>query len=356
MQKVSTLVLDVFDDEGALLKETFGYDELPTQMKTANLNTEHDDWALVLEVEGTEFKKFACNDAGNTAVSLLYFLNNYEKLPDEAVKIAAVNLLDSAGRFKLYVPPELREIADRLRGKGDTYTRRKWEERDNLINMDKLEIGYKLATQYKDATYKLLGKYPIDTFGQVKQAMEYFKEYWSDFTPAERREYCVGLEKRANDLMMDIDPRVAAWAGKDYGDRYQGFIDRRRGLVPETEAETLDMLVEKRAHVSPAAFASALEEFDRINGLDSKWNEIGDPYYVTYSKTAKEYWYYHDEEGRIYEKDLHDLAARTDLLKQQFSKEFMEKFVSNPKGTFESAAEPIKKLLLRLCRHKWTRF
>ena len=78
MQKVSTLVLDVFDDEGALLKETFGYDELPTQMKTANLNTEHDDWALVLEVEGTEFKKFACNDAGNTAVSLLYFLNNYE--------------------------------------------------------------------------------------------------------------------------------------------------------------------------------------------------------------------------------------------------------------------------------------
>jgi hypothetical protein len=251
---------------------------------------------------------------------------------------------------------KVKEIADRLRGKGETYTRRKWEERDNLINMDKLEAGYKLATQYVEPKYMLLNKYPIDTFGQVKQAMEYFKEYWQGFTPAERRQYCVDLEKRANDLMIDVDARVADWAGNDYGDRYQGFIDKRKRLVSDAEGETLDMLVEKKAQVAPITFASALEEFDRINGLDSMWNEVGDPYYVTFSKTAKEYWYYHDEEGRIYEKDLHELAARTDLLSQQFSKEFMEKFVSNPKGVFESAAEPIKKLLLRLCRHKWTRF
>ncbi len=358
MQKVATMVLDINDDDGALLKELFSFDALPEQIKTANLTTEHDDWALVLNVEGTEFKKYACNDPGNTAISLVYFLNNYDKLPDEAVKIATVSLLDSMGRFKMYVPPELKAIAKECEKYGPTYTRSKWESRDNLYNMDTPAAGHKIAaeTVVKSAKYKLLDKYPIDTFEQVKLAMTYFDNYWTECTPEERREYCVGLEKRANDLLTVVSPNVSNWAGSEYGDRFEGFIDKRRRYVSQDEGKTLDLLLEKRAFVSPDTFAEALKEFDLVNGLDSRWNELNDPYYVTFSKTAKEHWYYHTDEARIYEKDLHDLAMRTDMLNKQFSKEFAMKFISSPKSTFNEASEPVKKLLTRMCRDKLVRY
>jgi hypothetical protein len=186
--------------------------------------------------------------------------------------------------------------------------------------------------------------------------MAYFENYWSEFTPEERREYCVNLEKRANDLLTDVTPTVANWAGSEYGDRCEGFIDKRRQYVSQEEGKTLDLLLEKKAYVNPNTFAEALKEFDLVNGLDSKWNELNDPYYVTFSKTAKEHWYYHTDEARIYEKDLHDLAMRTDMLNKQFSKEFTTKFVSSPKSTFNEASEPVKKLLTRMCRDKLVRY
>ena len=99
--KTAGVVFDFYDDlSGSLLKLTFPTPEaLPEFVKTAHILSpeEHgvlrdEAYALVMANEGKILRKFACVDAGNTLLSCLYFEENAQKLPEEAVKVAAVNL------------------------------------------------------------------------------------------------------------------------------------------------------------------------------------------------------------------------------------------------------------------------
>jgi len=203
----------------------------------------------------------------------------------------------------------------------------------------------------------LLNKYPVDTHEQVKQASTYFEEYWKDFSPEERREYCTGLEKRAKEILAPVSTKIADWTGEDYGDRVENFIEQRKRLVPEEEKSTLDMLLQKKAFVEAPTFAEALKEFDLVNGLENQWDRIGDPYLATFSKTAKaeKFWYYETDDGRIYERDLKLLARATQRLQEQFGKEFTNKFMSNPKTVFNEASENTKKVLVTMCLSVYNR-
>lgn len=99
--KTAGVVFDFYDDlNGSLLKTAFPtVEELPDLVKTAHiLNPEEREvlrdeaYALVMSNEGKLLRKFACVDAGNTLLSCLYFEENAQKLPEEAVKVAAQNL------------------------------------------------------------------------------------------------------------------------------------------------------------------------------------------------------------------------------------------------------------------------
>jgi hypothetical protein len=99
--KTAGVVFDFYDDlSGSLLKTAFPTpNDLPELVKTAHiLSPEERDvlrdeaYALVMSNEGKVLRKFACVDAGNTLLSCLYFEENAQKLPEEAVKVAAQNL------------------------------------------------------------------------------------------------------------------------------------------------------------------------------------------------------------------------------------------------------------------------
>ena len=99
--KTAGVVFDFYDDlSGELVKTAFPTpDDLPDLVKTAHiLNSEErgvlrdEAYALVMSNEGKILRKFACVDAGNTLLSCLYFEENAQRLPEEAVKVAAVNL------------------------------------------------------------------------------------------------------------------------------------------------------------------------------------------------------------------------------------------------------------------------
>lgn len=101
MNKISGLVLDIYDDpNGEILKTSFPIPEdLPEIIKHAHALTQEernnlpdDSFALILTQDGMEFKKFATIDAGNTALSIIYFLKTAHKLPEEAQKVALNNL------------------------------------------------------------------------------------------------------------------------------------------------------------------------------------------------------------------------------------------------------------------------
>jgi hypothetical protein len=120
MEKLSGLVIDAGDDyNGAVLRSIF-----PTQESVPDLikNAEHlpperraelpdDLYALVLQDGDVELRKFACSDAGNTALSVEYFMKTADKLPVVAQKTAAANLVKACGWYGIEPPEELEKIA-----------------------------------------------------------------------------------------------------------------------------------------------------------------------------------------------------------------------------------------------------
>jgi hypothetical protein len=110
MQKLSGLVLDVYDDGGGeLMRELYPLrGQVPELVKQANLLTPEeyrslpdDVFALVLRDGDITLRKFACIDPGSTALSVDYFLKTAHKLPVEAQKLAAENLMTACGWYGL---------------------------------------------------------------------------------------------------------------------------------------------------------------------------------------------------------------------------------------------------------------
>lgn len=126
MQKLSGLILDVYDDfEGDILRKLFSSpDALPEFTKKATSLSASDRGALpdeafaLVMVDGdVELKKFATVDKGNTALSVMYFLKTAHKLPIEAQSVAAENLWAACDQHELQVPEPLQKLALALRQK-----------------------------------------------------------------------------------------------------------------------------------------------------------------------------------------------------------------------------------------------
>lgn len=119
MEKLSGLVLDVFDDpKGEVMKQVFPtFDSIPEVIKEAMPlpSTDRDKlpddvFALVLHNGDTVLRKYACVDEGNTCLHIEYFLKTAHKLPVDAQKTAASNLLTACGWYNINPPTELRRL------------------------------------------------------------------------------------------------------------------------------------------------------------------------------------------------------------------------------------------------------
>jgi hypothetical protein len=120
MEKISGLVLDVFDDaNGSVLKSLYPtVAELPEVVKTAAALTRDqleqlpdDVFALVLRQGDVSLRKFACVDAGNTLLHIGYFLMTHDKLPMPAIKTAANNLITACSWYDIEPPDELKKLS-----------------------------------------------------------------------------------------------------------------------------------------------------------------------------------------------------------------------------------------------------
>jgi hypothetical protein len=118
--KTAGVVLDFYDDlSGAYLRKLFpSPDDLPECIKTAHILTPEERdvlrdeaYALTMSQNGKVLRKFACVDEGNTVLSVLYFLANKDKLPEEAVKTAAANLSSFCEEFGLPIPETVKLAA-----------------------------------------------------------------------------------------------------------------------------------------------------------------------------------------------------------------------------------------------------
>jgi hypothetical protein len=112
-------IIDFYDDPmGSVLKTKVAHAQLPDYVRSADFQTEEklaalpdDAFALIMVDNGKAMRKFACVDKGNTALSALYFMETKDKLPEEAQKIAAANLLGYCLAFGIEPPAQLEKIA-----------------------------------------------------------------------------------------------------------------------------------------------------------------------------------------------------------------------------------------------------
>jgi hypothetical protein len=114
--KYAGVTIDFYDDKGATLREHFPLaDQLPDVIKTANIVAPevlaNEDFALIAVDGPNVLRKFACNDAGTTAMSVIYFMDHGDKLPLEAQKLAAENLISACTTFGLEPTEQMRKIA-----------------------------------------------------------------------------------------------------------------------------------------------------------------------------------------------------------------------------------------------------
>jgi hypothetical protein len=114
--KYAGVTLDWYDDKGATLKARFPTaGSLPNIIKEADIRPleklANEDFALVAIDEGNILRKFACHDPGTTAMSVIYFMEHGDKLPEGAQKMAAANLVGACERFELVPPKALAKTA-----------------------------------------------------------------------------------------------------------------------------------------------------------------------------------------------------------------------------------------------------
>ena len=116
--KYAGVVLDHYDDKGETLKRHYPtIESLPDIIKQADIRPKaklnNEDFALIAIDEGYVMRKFACHDPGTTAMSVIYFAEHGDKLPEEAQKTAAANLADACRRYgvkQAALSPETLEI------------------------------------------------------------------------------------------------------------------------------------------------------------------------------------------------------------------------------------------------------
>lgn len=410
--------LDFYDDpSGSVLKGRLpSIDDVPDFIKTAErlseseLNKLPDDvFALVALDGGRKMRKFACVDKGNTALSVIYFLENRDRLPVEAQKTAAANLIKACGWYDMAPPQELQKVAllgaamgalTMAQGVGEGHKDFKKRQAAMQAGMPasqafKLKAGEltgsgvmpygtegdkpyspqgeKMASlrPHVDITgkqpppqveretgrfYALVkeggARYPIDTAAQVEKAFSYFAKHASSFTPHERHVYCANVSRRADELGMRIPEAIAKYGSATMAKDAGVQIYRRQRMFREgtSEHSLLQEMREKCASIRPEVMAVALEKFDREHNLDQMWdNGLPDPYYSIFGVEKVAEYSFVDGNDTITEERLKRCAKECrEEIEELFEEDLAEEFAKDPVQIFDSLPLDSKRIIMRL--------
>lgn len=349
MDKIATQIIDFYDDlEGAVLKKHFPTPEdLPEVVKQAKLLSEDERsrlreplFALVLKNHEGSFKKYACTDKANTLLSAIYLLDQGQKvLPEEAVKVAAYNIASACEQFGMAVPEPLQKLAS--------------NEAPESPILDVTDLNKKEPE--KEACYHCIEsekKYPIDSFDELEKAAEFFENHYKSIHPEKRREYCLNLTKRAQELEVSVPKRIKKYASDDYVDNLelrQQLAARMEKTADKKQAQLYSTLFEKRASMPAGVFAHVLSEIDQQTKVAEYWDSVVPDPFDTVLTLKKEAGYsYNSSQGYIDEEMLKKLAPNRELLKKAFGDDFADTFQKRPVEVFKSLPEPEKTTIMRL--------
>lgn len=200
-------------------------------------------------------------------------------------------------------------------------------------------------------------RYPLDSYSDVEKAASYYATWGQQFSPAQRREYCSNLVKRASVLGVSLDQEIQKYGSANYASSSEleiAIAGRMSVLSDDTHRTLLSKVAEQRAVLPPEDFATLLGEFDKTAGIEHLYSvDILDPYFSTFGvKVAAE-----DEDGSysfgndyVTKAQLKALAASKNARERMdaFSEDLVADFRKHPIDIFESLPTPQKKLIARI--------
>jgi len=396
-------IVDFYDDPtGMILKAKVAAADLPDFIKIAQHLDEatrnklpDDVFALVMVDSDQTMRKYACQDKGNTALSVIYFMETHDRLPEEAQKVAAANLLTACSWYDLQPPPQLYKLAELsgseimpksgpektscfssakgktkasagLDGNPDQSTQNPGKEEPEKLGhvMPYVDVTGKSApVRMVEPHYERFcmekgaeAFFPIDSYGQVKEASAWFDNYHQSLHPADRHEYATKLAARANELDIKVSDLIKKYGSSTYapsGEVNVAVHCRMQHWAEDApERDMLQGLMGKYASVKPEVFCEALRQFDELTGLSREWDEtIHDPWYSTYGfdKTAGEWVFSHAGE-RITSEQLRNFAKseRYCKIKHTFGDELADGLKKHPEKIFDSLPLDSKRIIMRL--------
>lgn len=375
--KTAGLALDFYDDKsGEVLKRTFpSLEELPDIVKEAHiLNAEEqsvlrdDAYALILLNNGSKLRKFACVDPGNTFLSALYYVENRDKLPEEAQKVAEANIFAACDEFGL--TELMSDFAVKFAAANNMGRKRDskwqpyagddadWGKRTNLHQVPGTGSGSKVLescaelktkeanvvdvsnlepeqAEKKAAARTAAGdRYALDSLTDVQDAIRFFEDNVHLMTPSSRHEFAVKTAARAGELNLAISEIMERYGSTTYADDVDAHLVSRKMSVPPENKKVYEELAEKRASVEPDQFVEMLAKADMETGLCwSYGKDISDPYLTTFGPSAEKLagWSWQNGEHSVDEESLRNVN-----LKPHFSDDVVEAFQQDPVGIFES--------------------
>jgi len=300
------------------------------------------EFALVLYAPGdppAKHRKFACVDEGNVALSTVALLRNQTLLPQEAVKVAAENLLRCTQDFGMYCPPELEKLAGTKEPSPET----------NLVMLD--PGAPPPLPQVKTASA------PEDV--GVKVAMAYFYDNEAFLTGWEKRALAKHIVKQAEAEEVHVPSPFEKYASDTYApDLFEAILMRQAMCVAADESDgafekaamdtsAYGRLFQSKDSLDPGAFAQNLDELDRATGL---FDSVPDAVYSTFGKVAQEpEVLFNDGINSITKGQLEWLTTnRQKIIEEQFGNHLAEEMRKNPEAIFNSLPRPQKVIISRL--------
>ena len=197
------------------------------------------------------------------------------------------------------------------------------------------------------------GHYPIDSYGDVLEAQRWFNDYSERLHPEDRREYCMKLAARADELGIAITDRIRKYAGKGYapdGEIKVAVSTRMQFWSDDSpERDMLNGLMDKYASVQPEVFCEALRQFDEMTGMNHHWDTaVYDPWFSTYGEKVAE-WRFSHAGDMINEEQLRQVAsAYFGIIEDKFGEDLALSLKRNPVQIFDSLPLDAKRIIMRM--------
>jgi len=382
-------IFDFYDDpQGLVLKKKVDARQIPEFVKRAQYKSHEalsvlpdDAFALVMVDGGKKFRKYACIDSGNTTLSVIYFMENKDKLTKEAQVAAASNLVHACLSYGIEPPEALLKVAKtgkqaELSGTEVMPMQASHPDNDHAVGTADEPVPAttkKVASRYVDVTGRVsmekkatrqskrfclekVAKFPIDSYGDVLEANKWFEENHRTLDPSVRREYCTKLAARADELGISVTDNIRKYAGTRFAseDDVRAAVATRMQFWSDGDPERtlLEGLMGKYASAEPEVFCEALTQFDKLAGLDVLWDhEVVDPVASTFGFEKCAEWSWSDGPDILKEDVLLNGvldSGKIHQIRARFGEELAKELVEKPVVVFGSLPRDTKRIICHI--------